>query len=216
MGQERKRGTKMFQKTKNIDTAFKQVRMVAILVILGCVLLCGSVSYQSFSMVSRMQDKIYVLANDKALEAYASNRKENIPVEARDHVKTFHNAFFTLEPDEKVIRDNIARALYLADLSAKREYDNLTEKGYYTQIIAGNVSQGIKVDSVKVDLRDYPYPFRCYATQQLVRTTSTVTRSLVTQGYLRNTSRSDHNSHGFLIEEWRILENKDIQVRNRR
>ena len=156
-----------------------------------------------------------MLANDKALEAYASTRKENIPVEARDHVKTFHQAFFSLEPDEKVIRENINRALYLADFSAKREYDNLLEKGYYTQIIAGNVSQNIRVDSVKVDLREYPYPFRCHATQQLVRATSTVTRSLITQGQLRTISRSDHNPHGFLIEQWRILENKDIHVRNR-
>ncbi|SFB79554.1 Bacteroides conjugative transposon TraK protein [Flagellimonas taeanensis] len=205
----------MFQKTKNIDTAFRQVRLVAIVVIIGCVLLSIAISYQSLSMVSGMQDKIYVLANDKALEAYASTRKENIPVEARDHVKTFHFAFFSLEPDEKVIRENIDRALYLADRSAKREYDNLLERGYYTQIIAGNVSQNIRVDSVKVDLREYPYPFRCYATQQLVRATSTVTRSLVTQGQLRNISRSDNNPHGFLIEQWRILENKDIQVRNR-
>lgn len=205
----------MFQKAKNIDTAFKQVRLTAILVIIGCVLLCMAISYQCLSMVSGMQDKIYVLANDKALEAYASTRKENIPVEARDHVKTFHHAFFSLEPDEKVIRENINKALYLADFSAKREYDNMLEKGYFTQIIAGNVSQTIQVDSVKVNLRDYPYPFRCYATQQLVRPTSTVTRSLVTQGFLRNISRSDHNSHGFLIEQWRILENKDIHVRNR-
>lgn len=205
----------MFQKTKNIDTAFRQVRLVAIVVIVGCILLCMGISYQSLSMVSGMQDKIYVLANDKALEAYASTRKENISVEARDHVKTFHHTFFSLEPDEKVIRENIDRALYLADRSAKREYDNLLERGYYTQIIAGNVSQNIRVDSVKVDLREYPYPFRCYATQQLVRATSTVTRSLVTQGQLRNISRSDNNPHGFLIEQWRILENKDIQVRNR-
>ena len=205
----------MFQKTKNIDTAFKQVRLVAIVVIVGCTILCTGISYQSLSMVSGMQDKIYVLANDKALEAYASTRKENIPVEARDHVKTFHQAFFSLEPDEKVIRENINRALYLADFSAKREYDNLLEKGYYTQIIAGNVSQNIRVDSVKVDLREYPYPFRCHATQQLVRATSTVTRSLITQGQLRTISRSDHNPHGFLIEQWRILENKDIHVRNR-
>tara|TARA_R110002020_G_scaffold113688_1_gene261534 strand:+ start:20547 stop:21164 length:618 start_codon:yes stop_codon:yes gene_type:complete len=205
----------MFQKAKNIDTAFKQVRLVAILVISGCMLLCGTLSYRSLSMVSDMRDRIYVLANDKALEAYASGRKENIPVEARDHVKTFHEAFFSLEPDEKLIRDNVTKALYLADLSAKREYDNLKEKGYYTQVIAGNVSQEIRVDSVAVDLRDYPYPFRCYATQDLVRTTSTVTRSLVTQGYLRSTSRSDHNPHGFLIERWRILENRDINVRNR-
>ena len=43
-----------------------------------------------------MQDKVYILANGKALEAYASDRKDNIPVEARDHVKTFHKFFLPL------------------------------------------------------------------------------------------------------------------------
>jgi len=40
-------------------------------------------------------------------------------------------------------------------------------------------------------------------------------RSLITEGYLRNTLRSDNNPHGFLIEQWRTLENKDISIRNR-
>ncbi len=60
----------------------------------------------------------------------------------------------------------------------------------------------------------YPYAFKCFATEKLIRTTSTTTRNLVTQGYLRNVSRSDNNPHGFLIEQWETLENKDEQVKN--
>jgi hypothetical protein len=39
-------------------------------------------------------------------------------VEARDHVKTFHQLFIYLDPDNKVILANLAKALYLADGSA--------------------------------------------------------------------------------------------------
>ncbi|RNL88470.1 conjugative transposon protein TraK [Sinomicrobium pectinilyticum] len=206
----------MFRKAKNIDTAFKQVRLVAMVVIAGCVLICGFVIYQSYALASGMQERVYVLSNGKVLEAFASSRRENIPVEARDHVKTFHYWFFTLDPDDKLIQENITKALYLADASAKRQYDNLEEKGYYAQVMAGNVSQTIKVDSVRVDTGNHPYGFRCYATQELIRRTSIVTRSLVTEGVLRNISRSDNNPHGFLIERWRILENQDISIQNRR
>ena len=45
----------------------------------------------------------------KPLEAYSSNRKDNIPVEARDHVIMFHQYFFTLDPDEKVIDANLSK-----------------------------------------------------------------------------------------------------------
>jgi conjugative transposon TraK protein len=162
-----------------------------------------------------VQSKIYILANGKALEAYAAERKDNIPVEARDHVKSFHLYFFTLDPDDKVIQQNITKALYLADASAKRAYDNFKENGFYSGIISGNISQRIKVDSVQVDMAQYPHYFRCYATQEIIRTTSTVSRSLVTEGYLRNVSRSDNNPHGFLIERWTTIENRDIKTENR-
>lgn len=205
----------MFKGMKNIDTAFRHVRSFTLLVVIGSILLCAFTLYTSYELVHTVQGKIYILANGKALEAYASERRDNIPVEARDHIKTFHEYFFTLDPDDKVIQTNVTKALYLADASAKRAYDNLQEAGLYTNIISGNISQRIKVDSVQVDINQYPYYFRCYATQDIIRTTSTVSRSLVTEGYLRNVSRSDNNPHGFLIERWTAIDNRDIKTVNR-
>ena len=166
----------MFRQMKNIDSAFRYIRSFTLIVITGCIIICCFALYKSFRLVSEMQAKVYILANGKALEAYASDRKENIPVEAKDHVKNFHELFFTLDPDDKVIQANITRALYLADGSAKRAYDNLKEHGYYSNIISGNISQQIRVDSVAVNLNGYPYYFRCYATQSIIRTTSIVSR----------------------------------------
>lgn len=205
----------MFTKTKNIDTAFRHIRLFTLMVIIGCIVLCCFTVYKSHQMVTSIQGKIYILANGKALEAYAEERKENVPVEARDHVKTFHRLFFTLSPDEKSIREYVGKALYLADATAKKEYDNLTEKGFYTGIISGNINQEISIDSIHVDTAVYPYFFRCHATQFITRTTSIVSRSLVTEGYLRNVPRSDNNPHGFLIEKWLTTDNKDIKIQNR-
>ena len=206
----------MFSKMKNIDTAFRYVRGFTMLVIIGCVILCCFALYKSFSLVSQMQDKVYILANGKALEAFSSNRKDNIPVEAKDHVKTFHSLFFSLDPDDKVIQINVTKALYLADDSAKRVYDDLKENGYYSGIISGNVSQTIAVDSVTININEYPYQFRCYATQNIIRPTSIAYRSLITEGNLRNVSRSDNNPHGFLIERWNTIENRDLSSKNRK
>jgi hypothetical protein len=94
----------MFQQLKNIDTAFRQVRMFSIVAILGCFLLCCFVIAKSYQLASKAQSRIYILANGKALEAFAAERKDNIPVEARDHIKTFHQYFFALDPDDKVIQ----------------------------------------------------------------------------------------------------------------
>lgn len=202
----------MFSKMKNIDTAFRYVRLFTIVVIIACFLLCAFVLYKSYQLAAMTQSKVYVLANGKALEALAGERKDNIPVEARDHIRMFHHYFFTLDPDDKVIQGNITKALYLADGSAKRQYENLKENGYYSNIIAGNISQQISIDSIALQTNSYPYYFRCYCTQEIIRTTSTVTRSLITEGYLRNVSRSDNNAHGFLIERWSTIENRDIKT----
>lgn len=206
----------MFTKMKNIDTAFRYVRGFTMLVISGCIIVSCYAVYKSLQAVNLMQNKVYILANGKALEAYASERKDNIAVEARDHVKTFHKLFFTLDPDDKVIKTNITKALYLADDSAKRIYDDLKENNFYSGIISGNISQTIQIDSVSIDIREYPYRFRCYATQNIIRTTSILKRSLLTEGALRNVSRSDNNPHGFLIERFNTIDNKDLSAETKK
>jgi len=205
----------MFQQLKNIDTAFKHIKTFSIALIIACVAICSFTVFKSYQFVSNAQQHIYILANGKALEAFSAERKDNIPVEARDHVRMFHYYFFNLDPDEKVITANITRALYLADNSAEKMYNDLKEQGYYADVISGNISQQITIDSIRVDVNQYPYYFHCYAKEKMIRSTSIVTRSLITEGYLRNVSRSDNNPHGFLIEKWNTLENKDLKTENR-
>lgn len=205
----------MFTKAKNIDTAFKNLRMFCLVVLASVTLLAALISWKSFEIASSAQSRLYVLVNGKALEAYAEGRNENIPVEARDHIKTFHQYFFNLDPDEKVIQASITKALYLSDGSAKREYDNLKESGYYRNIISGNVSQRYTIDSVAVNIDHYPYAFRCFGKLDITRATSIVQRSLVTEGQIRSVLRSDNNSHGMLIEKWKTIENKDISIKQR-
>ncbi len=205
----------MFSQLKNIDSAFKHIKLFSYLLILACVGISCFAICKSYQSSDNYKNHIYILANGKALEAYAADRKDNIPVEIRDHVRMFHHYFFTLDPDDKQIQAGITKALYMADESAKKAYDDLKEVGYYNNLVSGNISQAISVDSVQVDMNQYPFYFKCLATEKLVRSTSTVTRSLVTQGYLRNVSRSDNNPHGFLIEKWETLENKDLSTQNK-
>lgn len=205
----------MFPKTQNLETAFQYVRLFSVILIAGTLSLSAWVVWLSQRAIARVQDRIYILSSGKALEAVAGDRKENLAVEARDHIRSFHEYFFTLDPDEKVINTNLSRALYLADGSARRQYESLKESGYYTTVISGNISQRIAIDSILLDVRGYPLYFRCYATEKIIRPTSLVTRNLLTEGWLRNTSRSDNDPHGFLIEKWNILDNRDLKVETR-
>lgn len=205
----------MFQQFKNIDTAFKHIRLFTLAVILASACVTCFAVYKSYQLIQSSRERIYILAHGKALQAFSAERKDNIPVEARDHVKMFHHYFFTLSPDEKVIVSQISKALYMADGSAKAAYDNIRESGYYTQMVSANINQKIQADSIVVSIKEYPYSFKYYGTQKIIRSTSIVTRRLITQGYLRHVDRSDHNPHGFLIEEWETVQNNDLSIKNR-
>ena len=205
----------MFSHFKNIDTSFRHIRRFSYAAIAACVLVAGFTVYASLRYVANFQTHIYILANGQALEAVAADRKSNIPVEARDHIRVFHEDFFNLDPDDQQIRATVGKALYLADESARRAFEDLQEKGYYNSLVSGNVSQQLMVDSINLDTRVYPYLFTCYATEKLVRSTTVTVRNLVTRGDLRNVNRSDNNPHGFLIEHWETLENKDLSTQNR-
>src|SRR5882757_3959115 len=114
----------MFRKMKNFETAFQHVRGFTILITIGYFLTICYIEYNCKSAIAAIQNRLYILYNGKVLEAMSTDRKDNVAVEARDHVKTFHQLFFSLDPDDKVIQANLTRALYLADESAKKEYDN--------------------------------------------------------------------------------------------
>lgn len=204
----------MFQQLKNIDTAFRHVRLFSLLFLIGAVVICCYTIYRTTATLDHNRHEVYLLVNGKLINAIAIDRKDSLAVEIRDHVKMFHFYFYSLEPDEQVIKRHLTAALYLADNSAKQEYDNLTETGYYSSIISGNISQQVlDPDSILITNSQPPYYFRYYGKLRIVRETSILTRSLITQGTVRVLSAvSDKNPHGFLIENWKVLENKDLSV----
>ena len=109
-------------------------------------------------------------------------------------MRRFHELFFTLSPDKSAIEHNINRALILSDRSAYNYYSDYSEKGYYNRVISGNINQVCQFDSV------------------VLRQGNVTERSLVTVCRLTNSSRSDDNPNGFIIEGFNILENKDIST----
>lgn len=119
--------------------------------------------------------------------ALSQDLSQNRPAEAREHVRRFHELFFSLSPQKDAIEHNIGRALQLADKSAYHYYVDFAEKGYYNRLISGNINQVVHVDSVVCDFAAYPYKARTYARQLIIRESNVTERSLVTSCSLQNT-----------------------------
>lgn len=200
-----------FKSLKNIETSFRQIRLFTLVFACLCAVVTGFALWKSYSFAEAQRQKIYVLDNGKSLMlALSQDVRQNRPVEAREHVRRFHELFFTLSPDKSAIEHNINRAMSLADKSAYNYYSDYVEKGYYNRIIAGNITQVLQVDSIVADFNDYPYQVRTYARQMIIRQSNVTERSLITNCRLVNTGRSDDNPNGFMIEGLTILENKDL------
>lgn len=205
-----------FKSLKNIESSFKQLRIFGIVFLCLCAIVAGYSVYSAYSFAEAQRQKIYVLDNGKSLMlALSQDLSQNRPVEAREHVKRFHELFFTLSPDKSAIESNIQRALFLSDKSAFNYYKDLSEKGYYNRIISGNINQSIRVDSISCNLNVYPYEVATYAKQMIIRESNVTERSLITTCRLLNSVRSDNNPHGFTIEGFEIRENKDLRVLDR-
>lgn len=205
-----------FKSLKNIETSFRQIRLFSIIFLCLCAIVAGYSAWSAYGFAEKQREKIYVLDGGKSLMlALSQDLSQNRPVEAREHVKRFHELFFTLSPDKNAIENNIRRAMVLCDKTAFNYYKDMAEKGFYNRIISGNIIQNVIVDSIRCNYDVYPYQVSTYARQIIIRESNLTERSLITTCQLLNTSRSDDNPHGFSMENFEIKENKDIMTVDR-
>ena len=205
-----------FKTLKNIESSFRHLRLFSMLFLGACTLISVAAVWTSYRFAEAQRQKIYVLDQGKSLIlALSQDMAQNRPVEAREHVRRFHELFFSLSPDKAAIESNMERALQMADKSALSYYKLLQEKGFFNRLIAANVSQMVHVDSIRCNFDRYPYEATTYARQRIMRENTITERSLVTTCRLVNVSRSDNNPQGFLVEDLMIVENKDLQTYDR-
>ena len=105
-----------FKSLKNIETSFRQIRLFGIVMVSLCAFIAIGSVVLSLNFAEKQREKIYVLDNGKSLMlALSQDMEQNRPAEAREHVRRFHELFFTLSPDKSAIEHNINRAMSLAD-----------------------------------------------------------------------------------------------------
>lgn len=206
-----------FKSLQNIQKAFALTRIYLILMTLLAIGLGGYAIYSSYVFAEAQRSKIYVLENGQPLLlALSHNVEENRTAEAKSHVRCFHEYFFTVSPEKSAIEYNINKALFLADNAAADYYIKLKEDGFYERIISAGVLCEIIVDSVKIDDTTYPYKAYTYARTSVIRSSSILYRNLETSCNLLNSTRTENNPHGFIIENWKVLDNSDIKLVDRR
>ncbi|RQO79186.1 conjugative transposon protein TraK [Pedobacter sp. KBW01] len=196
---------------KNIEAKVRLATFLSAGSFILAVVIVLIVSLFAYKQVADARKSVYVLdANSVPLLARQTDLQMNRAAEYRSHVNLFHSLFFSLTPDDKYIEYQMKRAMYLVDESGALQYNNLKEKGFFNSILSSSAVLTLQTDSIFID-EGLKY-FRYYGRQKIDRRSSTIIRSLVTEGYLKDLKiRSDNNPHAVLITRWKTLENKDIE-----
>ncbi len=193
---------------KNIEQKIKINRAVSIASILFAVVIVIVGFVFAYQLIKDSRKSLYVIDNGVPILVKQTDELLNRPVEYKSQVELFHRLFFTLAPDDRYIKENVEKSLYLIDDSGKKEYTNLREKGFYNQIISGNSLVTVRADSIKMDLPGKKFIY--YGTQMINRKNSLIMRKLITEGNFEDMIRSPNNPHGVLLRNWRILDNSEL------
>jgi conjugative transposon TraK protein len=194
---------------KNIEAKIRLATFISAGALLTALVMVGINSWYAYRLVSNSQKNIYILANNIPLEARQTDMQMNRPAEYRADVDLFHTLFFSLTPDDNYMEYQMKKAMYLVDESGMQQYNDLKENGFFNSILSSSSVLTLQTDSVAIDMQK-KY-FRYYGKLKIDRRSSTVVRSLITEGYLKDIPRSDNNPHGVLITNWKTLENKDLK-----
>ena len=137
---------------KDIEKKIKINKAVSISAIFFAVVIVIAGFFYSYKLVEDSRKSIYILDNGVPILVKQTDELLNRPVEYKSQVELFHRLFFTLAPDDKYIRENVEKSLYLIDDTGKKEYTNLREKGFYNQLVSSSSMMTIDADSINVDL----------------------------------------------------------------
>lgn len=192
---------------RNIESKIKLATYLSLGSFLTSIVISVAVSAFAYKQVSNARQSIYILDNDIPILARQTEMQMNRPAEYKAAVDLFHTLFFSLTPDDKHIEYQMKKAMYLADESGVLQYNNLKEKGFFNSILSSSSVLTLQTDSISIDRNNR---FIYYGKQTIDRRSATVTRSLITEGFLKDIPRSVNNSHGVLITDWKTLENKDL------
>ena len=196
---------------RNIEGKVRLATFIAGGSLAASVLIVLIISFFAYRQVSSARQSIYIMdSGNVPIRASQTDVQMNRAAEYRSHVGRFHSLFFSLTPDDKFMEYQMKQAMYLIDESGALQYNNLKEKGFFSSVLSSSAVLTIRTDSIVLDLPSRY--FRFYGTQKIDRRSSTITRSLVTEGYLADLEiRSENNPHAVLITKWKTIENKDLQ-----
>lgn len=163
-----------------------------------------------FYAIQKSEDNIFVLDDKGDINpAYKSGNRDNLEIEADNHIRMFYNTFFSY--DKINIDKQVQKGLELGGKGVKDLWKIYKQENYYNQIKQNNMVINSIVDSIKFDLRKSPFRARVFGTQKLQSADIVEYRNLVMDlNFIKTTRVRNKNPHGLSIE-YIFIRNQEVK-----
>ena len=188
---------------KNIYEVLKMNRFIVLAVIVMAFLSTIISSLISYKMYNKALDGSFAIGkNGEVIPLQWVQKKENLEVEALEHLRLFHNYFYGL--DATNFESHIEKALWLGDSSVDNIYRQKKADGVYNRLMQYSLVQKVISIESELDLSAEPYPFRTVTVFQINRGLATDTYELVSTGKLLHLEKRNfpNNTHALLITDY--------------
>lgn len=188
---------------KNIYEVLKLNRFIVLAVIVLAMLSTITSSIISYKMYDKSLNGSFAIGkNGEVIPLQWVQERENLEVEALEHLRLFHTYFYGL--DATTFESNIEKALWLGNSTVDNVYRQKKADGVYNRLMQYSLVQKVISINSEIDLTAEPYPFKTVTVFQINRGTMTDTYEMVTTGSLIHLEKRNFpkNTHGLLITNY--------------
>lgn len=194
---------------QNLEQKTRLALLTVVIVVIGNAVICLMLVAFGYKVITNERKQVYILDGDIPFLAERSELEVNFVMEAKADIQLFHHYFFTLAPDDEYIKWTVNKAMNMADGSALRQKQAMSESGFFNDIVSSSAVCTIMCDSI--NLNEKAKSFTYYGTQTIRRPSKTERRRLITSGVIVNSKRSENNPHGMIITRWHTVRNETIK-----
>lgn len=141
----------------------KFVLMMVLVMIGGCIFICGFIVWCCILFVMKECEQIYILDGDIFFLVQCVWLEVNFMMEVKVYIQFFYQYFFNLFFDNDYIKWMVGKVMYMVDGMVFKQKQVLDENGFYFDIIFFLVVCIIMCDFIQFD--EYEWKFIYYGMQ---------------------------------------------------
>jgi len=191
-------------------SANNSLKIIAIASIVALIFVTTILFIFSWTQLEKSKNVIYVIDQKGSVtEAVATELNMEIrQYEYEDHVKDFYTLWYAF--DQNSFKRNIDKALLLIGESGKELYNEYKAQDIESMLRSKNIQTKVRITEIKIDITQRPVRGYIKGVQTISRLNGEVARNMNCTFSIYDINRSRDNSHGCLIEDWKVVDNTQI------